>query len=138
MLGILSIISTHYQNIACEKLKTRTAMDINMHLLEHVKRFPMKFFIDKNPTYINQRLNMDSNDVVIFLINDVLQLITNILNIGVAVIIMILINMKIALLLTLLIPIYVFLYLVFKRLFYATRKEFVEHQNLFFSSILIL
>jgi len=107
-------------------------IDLNFYVLNHVVKLPVLYFKATNSTYLNQRINADSNTVISFVLGNILEVITNALTIIFLTYVSIKINVKLTLVLIPLIPVYVFLYFAFRKPLYKQGYDLKEKQNKFF------
>jgi ATP-binding cassette subfamily C protein len=113
------------------RFEAKTAFDLNYDILEHVKKLPLSFFKKVNATYLNQRINLDSNNVISFLINDVIGMCFKWISFLIAVIVLFKINNIIAISLVVLVPLYLILYLSFKSSLFNIAYILKEEQDHF-------
>ena len=60
-------------------LQSHAGFGLNADTLEHVKHLPQAFFEGFNASYYNQQINHDANDLVIFVINSVVGVSSNVI-----------------------------------------------------------
>lgn len=134
-LNIIKSILSYISKLSYAKIQTKSAYDLNYSILYHMKALPISFFNDKDPVYLNQRINNDSNSIISFYIDFILNLFTNVLNLVFSIIIAINIDIKIALILIVLVSIYIYTYNIFKSKIFKATLEFKEKQSNIFSKL---
>jgi ABC-type multidrug transport system fused ATPase/permease subunit len=103
MLGIVSSFVSNYSYV---KLQTKSAIDLNLSVLNHVSKLPILYFKDIDTTYLNQRINSDSNTLVSFILNNILNIIIKALTLIFLFYVSFKINRKITIISMPLIPLY--------------------------------
>lgn len=105
-IGMLGIVSSFISNYSYVKLQTKSAIDLNLSVLNHVSKLPILYFKDIDTTYLNQRINSDSNTLVSFILNNILNIIIKALTLIFLFYVSFKINRKITIILMPLIPLY--------------------------------
>ncbi|MGX4601776.1 ABC transporter transmembrane domain-containing protein [Faecalimicrobium sp. JNUCC 81] len=134
-LNIIKSILSYISKLSYAKIQTKSAYDLNYSILHHMKELPISFFGDKDSVYLNQRINSDSNSIISFYIDFILNLFTNMLNLVFSIIIAVSIDIKIALILIVLVSIYIYTYKIFKSKIFKATLEFKEKQSNLFSKL---
>lgn len=135
VLGLLNIIISNFNNYISTKTQTNMVFDINLKILKHVKKLPISFFDNKDPIYLNQRINSDSNALINFSISSTIQLITQIIIFIIIFFILGTKNFQITIVTLLSIPMYLALYFLFKKKLYKVIFNYKEEQNKLFSNM---
>ncbi|MCR2044361.1 ABC transporter ATP-binding protein [Anaerosalibacter massiliensis] len=135
LIGIVSIVSSFIMNYSYVKLQTKSAIDLNLDVLNHIFKLPILYFKDIDTTYLNQRVNSDSNTLVSFILNNMLDSIIKSLTLIFVFYISIRINRKLTILLIPFIPLYLAIYFIFKKPLFKSGHDLKEKQNKFFSKM---
>lgn len=135
VLGLIEILLTYLQNIISIKLKTKAGFDLNYFVLEHVKRLPLDYFRKVNTTYLNQRINTDSNAIISFVIDNYINILIKCITFIYIEVYIFYIDYRIGIVLSILLPFEVILYFVFKNPLYKLGYTLKEEQNKFFSKM---
>lgn len=126
---LIQITSSYFFNIVVTKLKNNVSFSIINYLIEHIKRLPLSYFKDVNPNYLCQKINMDSNIITAFAIDNVANCVLNIMTFAWITYYIFNLNIKLALILLIFIPVYIIEYMLFKKPLYKYNLNFKENQN---------
>ena len=77
-------------------LQSHAGFGLNADTLEHVKHLPQAFFEGFNASYYNQQINHDANDLVIFVINSVVGVSSNVVTLLFALFVLGSLNIKLS------------------------------------------
>lgn len=135
LLSCCKIICNYFSKIIYTKIHTLMAYNLNVDILNHLKKLPLSYFKNANVVYLNQRINSDANSVMSFALSSVVDIIYNlIITVGITVLI-IKIDFKIFFSIIILICIYFMSYKLFKNPLYNKGLDFKENQGEFFSKL---
>lgn len=115
--------------------QSSAAFKMNLDVIEHVERVSLKFINSQETVYLNQRINNDSNNIIIFTISLINNFTTNILSLLFSIFLLFQISIIIGLVLSLLLIIYLLMYLLFKKKLYTMSLLNKESQSKFFSAL---
>lgn len=135
LLSGFNVVLGYATNILYTKLQSSAGYNFNTFILNHVKKLPSRFFSNQNTVYLNQRINNDANNIIIFCINIISNLIINFIIIVFTSVILFKSNYKIAILLIILIAIYSITYKYLRKPLFKRSMEHREAQNNFFASL---
>lgn len=108
---------------------------MNEFVLEHVKKLPMKFFKTIDLIYLNQRINNDVNNLTIFFIGLVSDVITNTFTLLFMLYIMLSINKSIIFIVIIITILYIVLFNIMKKKIYFYNVIFQQNQSEYFSKL---
>lgn len=131
----LEIIFSYGFSIIFCKTQANIVFSINYDTLKYIKKTKLSFLSGKNPVYLNQRINEDSNAVVDFLLNVVCDLIVSIFTLAWIVFAVFKIEWKLAITIILSCPIYVWIYLQFEKELNVETYNYKEYRNRFIASM---
>ncbi|WP_350343075.1 ABC transporter ATP-binding protein [Proteinivorax tanatarense] len=134
-IGIFNMVSSFAQRYLNVKIQTKAMIDLNFDVLNHLLKMPIRYFENKNSGYLNHRINNDSSVVVNFLLDNLLNIVSNALTIIILFYISFTINVKMTLILIPVFPLYLFLYYIFRKPLYRRNYDLKEKQNIFFSKM---
>lgn len=135
IINFLELIIVYHQNMVTINLQNEIAFEINFDVIEHMKKIPIQWFNNKNSSYLNQRINSDSNLLSSFIVSNLVSCILNLLTFGIVLFLLCRINFKISLMLIIFIPLYVVCYYSLKKPLYRSNFLYKEKQNEFFSTM---
>ena len=135
LVNLLKIIFEYLQSVLFIKVQTSTAFNINSYILNHIKKIPISFFNKTDISYLNQRINADSNSIVIFTINIFSDILTNSIILIFVIGLLIKINFSIIFVILFLVISYIILYFSMKKVLYKNNYMFKESQANFFSKL---
>lgn len=78
-IGIINIVSSFMVSYSYVKIQTKSAIELNFNVLEHIMKMPILHFKNIDSAYLNQRVNSDSNTLVSFVVGNFLSIITKFL-----------------------------------------------------------
>lgn len=134
-ISIVKIVINYFANIIYIKLQTISAFSLNVDIIEHIKKIPLKQFNKMDSIYINHRINNDSNSIITFYIKTITGITINLITIFYASYFLFKINYYIFALLLILVLIYIFFYNIFKNSLYNKSYKQKEAQNVFFTKM---
>lgn len=114
-------------------LQSHAGYRLNIETLEHVKRLPQSFFVHFDSAYFTQQINHDANDLVIFIISSVVQVVSNAVTLIAIFVILMTLNIRLALVCAVLTVMGGALYLVFRRSLFKKSFDMQEKTARFFS-----
>ena len=134
-VNIILIFLRYFNQKLYIKIQTKAAFELNFSLLEHVKRVPLQFVEKQDMSYLNQRINNDSNAIIIFSINLINNLIINVTSLLFSIIILYRISYFITIVLFILIFIYGIMYIALKSYLFDMSILEKESQSYFFAAL---
>lgn len=138
LFSIISFIRIIIQFIS-QKLyiftQTNAGFQLNLDVIEHVKKVSLNFVNSQETSYLNQRINNDSNSIIIFLISLFNNFVINAVSMLFSLYLLYKINIIIGLMLSLLLLIYFCMYITFKKKLFSMSLLFKESQSRFFSAL---
>lgn len=117
------------------KLQVEAGYNLTKHVIDHIQNLSLTFFANKDSAYLSERVNADCNEVMIFSITLLINVVTNLLTLAVSLFVLFQIDILIGSILSVLILVYVFLYAVFKKKLYERDLKLKESQSHFFSDL---
>ena len=135
LIGIISIISSFVVSYSHVKVQTKSAIELNFKALEHISKMPILYFKNLDSTYLNQRINSDSNTLISFVLSNFLDILIRASTLIIVFYISFKINRKLTMILIPLIPLYLAIYFIFKKPLFKSGYELKEKQNKFFSKM---
>lgn len=123
----------YYQMIV---IQTNAAFELNKELINHTQKLSLSNVEKIDAGYLSQRINSDSNTIISFTLNMLVNFPCNIILVFVTFFFLIQINISIGIILTIISLSYILLYMLFKQKIQDTVLIIKEKQNLFFSVLL--
>lgn len=136
IFGALFISKVFVQYITYKlyiKIQTVGAFTINSEVISHIQNIPLDEVDCIDTSYVNQRVNSDSNAVVSFVINFCTDLGINIITMLFCLVALLNINLRIAVIIIFVLFFYLMIYIVLKKKVYSMSYMFKESQADFFS-----
>lgn len=127
----LNLINNYLYTI----IQTLISYRMNNSVIEHIKKLPRKEYLQMNSVYFNQRINNDSNSIVSFYINLLVEPLKYIILLVVSLFIIYKINKKILIFLLIFFILYVLLYIFFKDKLYYQSYKYKEEQADYFEKL---
>lgn len=135
IISLANIVLGYISSITYLKLQAVSAFTLNADIIEHVKKLPLSFLQNNDVAYLNQRINNDSNNVIIFTIGAITNSITNTLSTIIVCFVLLKYSKVIGLILIVFIIVYITIYLKMKKPIYDKGLDKKEQQNQFFSAL---
>lgn len=134
-ISIINMLTGFLSSYIYIKLQTKSGYALNKHVINHLQNVSISHFVNTDTAYLNQRINNDSNSIIIFCISVIINIVVNAITFIFAASLLISINYKIALILFILLIVYILTYAIFKRPLYQKSFEVKEAQANFFSRL---
>ena len=117
------------------KIQTKSGYELNTYLINHLQNVSLSYFNNTDTVYLNQRINSDSNTIIEFCINVIINVMVHFLTLTFTSIMLIKINYRIAIILIILLATYIAIYGIFKKPLYKIMLKTKEAQSEFFSKL---
>lgn len=131
----VNIIIGYILNLIKAKIGAELSFNINKNMICHMHKIPYLLIAKEDPTYLNKRINEDSNALSQFFIDNIINFTTQWLFIIVELILIFKLNSKIFIVAILFLPFYIILYLMTKRTIYEKSYIVKEAQNIYFNEL---
>lgn len=132
-IGILSVVISFVGRLSKLKIKTKISYALNLKLIKHLELIGIQEFNKYDTAYLNQRINLDSNNVVEFFIENCIIFFLFFLQLAVILIVICKFNLIILFLVLIFIFIYILFYNLLKKNIFKYNSVFKESQSNFFS-----
>jgi len=116
-------------------LQTRLGFEFNRDFIKKLQHAPSRFTDKQDAAYLNQRINNDSNSLIIFCIGIIQNILVNLVVVAVALALMFAFHPVLALILIGVTVVYFVIYVSYKRVLYRASHAFQESQSVFFSKL---
>lgn len=126
---------TYLSEMLYVNLQSHAGYRLNLDTLEHVKRLPQEFFVHFDASYYNQQINHDANDLIIFVIGSVVQVVSNAVTLVAIFSILLVLNVRLGLVCAALVAVGGGLYCVFRRSLFKKSFDMQEQSARFFSRL---
>ena len=129
-LGLLKIIKGFITSLIYVKMQVKMSYDFNMDVIKHIQGLSLSYSSKEDSAYLTQRINSDTNSLIVFCISILQNIITSAITLIVPFIILLTMNWLISVLMLVFIVMYTMLYFVFKKPLYkaglALRESFAK------------
>ena len=132
VIAVLTVISSYIANIQMTKINNEFSYALKKKILEHLLTVKYRAIEGMDSSNIAQKIFSDSDEIVRFIIQNFLGILTKILTLTYIVVFVVKTNIKLSCLFFLLTPIYFVIYKFFKRKVYNASFKYKEEQNVFF------
>lgn len=129
IIMILEVVIFFSKNILLSKIQMSISFDINYYTLEHLKRLPLSYFNDTDAEFLNQKINMDSNILASFIVEDSVDIIVRVIVFICILIYAFKTNYIIGIVFLISIFLYAIIYIIFKNPIYKIGYLFREENN---------
>lgn len=131
LINIISLITLYLYNIKDVSLKNKMSFAIVEEINDAIFEKNIEDISIYEPVYLSQRIEDDATDVIVFLIDNVIETITNVSTLIIVGYIFIGIDIRFVIVFVLFVPFYVITYKALKTKIYETSLKFKENQNRF-------
>lgn len=135
IIKIISLILGYFSSIMYIKLQTNTSFEINLSVVEHLKKVSIKNIYNKDTVYLTRIINNDVNIITLYYINTMNKVIVNIFLFIFGLIMLFKINYILSILIIIINSVYFFIYKLLKLKLYVKNYELQELQSNFFSKL---
>jgi len=135
ILNILRILLGYTTSIIYIKMQVAMGHEFNCDIIQHIQQLPLSFSLQNDSAYLNQRVNNDCNELIIFCITILQNILINFTMFFVTFTILLNMNWVITLIFMFFIAVYVILYFTFRKPLYKVSFDFKENQNKYFASL---
>ena len=132
-INIIGIVGNYILNKLYLKLQTQIGFEMNIELLEHFKKIPLRTITKYNPGYISDRINTDCNVLSNFIITLILNFFNKFFSTIAIIVIVIRIDYRISIIFAVLIPLYLIIYNCLKKLISTRLLKYKECKNEYIS-----
>lgn len=132
-LGLINVIFYYINQVLDAKIKLKSAFELKIRIIEHLRTIPITVYKKYNPSYLNHRTEQDINELVTFVISNYAVFFINAIQIVILLLIIFSISRNIAFLMLIFLPIYYFIYLGIRKPLYIKSYAAKEAQNSYFN-----
>lgn len=126
---------TYLSEMLYVNLQSHAGYRLNLDTLEHIKRLPQEFFVHFDASYYNQQINHDANDLIIFVIGSIVQVVSNAVSLLMIVSVLLILNVRLGLVCAVLVAVGGGLYCVFRQSLFNKSFDMQEQSARFFSRL---
>lgn len=130
-VNVVNVVFQYLSDYINNKMQNTLGFDAKFRLFRMIKKYPMKYFKDKDVVYLNELINEDVAQIFSFVFNSIVPVLTNIFTVIISVVILLKINTVLMIILIALIPIYILLYMVFKTPLFKANYDMREERNIY-------
>ncbi len=135
LLNIISIFIGYLSTIIYSKVQLKMSYNLTKDIVHHIQSLSISYTDNINSSYLTQRVNSDSNEIIKFCLSTLQNILGNIMIFIITFSIMLSINIKITLFLIFFFCLYILLYFVSKNALYNSNYKLKEKKDGFFSNI---
>ena len=137
ILGVISIklLLKYIRNMLYTDLQMKMAYRFNSDVIRHIQDIDLLISSKMEPSYLSQQVNIDTNEIIIFVLTFLQNSIGSCLELVIPTIILIDLDRRLSIVMGIVIIIYIFYYLIFKEKIYAYNQKFKKSQSAFFTKI---
>lgn len=126
---------TYLSEMLYVNLQSHAGYRLNLDTLEHIKRLPQEFFVHFDASYYNQQINHDANDLIIFVIGSIVQVVSNAVSLLTIFSVLLILNARLGLVCAALVAVGGGLYCVFRQSLFNKSFDMQEQSARFFSRL---
>lgn len=116
ILGVISIklLLKYIRNMLYTDLQMKMAYRFNSDVIRHIQHIDLLISSKMEPSYLSQQVNIDTNEIIIFVLTFLQNSIGSCLDLVIPTIILIDLDRRLSIVMGIVIIIYIFYYLIFK------------------------
>lgn len=134
-INVLRIGLGYVTGIIYVRIQSKMGYDLNMDTIKHVQQLSLSYATNQDSAYLNQRINADANNLVIFCITILQNMLSNVIMLVVPLVILLRMNWFVAILLLVFLVVYVLLFVLFREPIYRAGYAMKESQGKFFARL---
>ena len=134
-LNVVRILKGYVTAMMNINMQTQMSYELNRDTHRHLQGLTLSYTSRQDSVYLSQRVNQDSNSLIVFCISILQSIITNVIMLVAPLMILLSMNWFIAVLLLSFLVAYIVLYVAFKKPLYKASFALKEAQSKFFSSL---
>ena len=134
-IGIIATVLSYCFNVFKAKVQKKVVFNSMNEIIKHIQMSDFAESSKYNPSYLNQKLNIDTNKIWSFFFDNVINSIFHAFNIVFVAIALAQLNIKIFIIILFIIPIYIFSYYCLKKPLYEKSNNYKENQSIFYKQI---
>lgn len=131
VVNAVNVVFQYMSDYINNKLQNTLGFDAKYRLFKMIKKYPMKYFKDKDVVYLNELINEDVAQIFSFVFTSIVPILTNIFTVIISVVILLKINAVLMIILVALIPVYILLYKAFKTPLFKANYDMREERNVY-------
>ena len=135
LFSIVGLILGYVSSRLYMKLQTQIAFRLNADAIKHVQNVPLSFILCPDTAYLNQRINSDSNALIIFCIGVMQQIVINAVMVIAPIALIFSFNIYLGIVLIILNALYFLSYNIFKKPLFKVSYEYKEEQSRYFGKL---
>lgn len=135
LFGAVGIICGFISERTYTTVQTISGYSLNKDIIKHVQKLPMCYIKKQNMVYLNQRINSDSNSLIIFCISFLRNFISNLVLVALPLYVIFILSSSVMVIILVNLVLYYIGYIFFKIIIYKANFQFKETQSVFFSKL---
>mgnify|MGYP005942338275 FL=1 len=133
LLYIIKEVLSYVVNMLYIIIQAKSGYSYNKDTIEHLKHVSLLWIENNNISYLNQRINNDANEIVIFCLSTITGFVINIITMLVSIALIFKINICVFIIVSILLAIECVGYIIFKGKIFEYSYELKEESSTFFS-----
>ena len=73
----LGSISAYFANSISATISIKSYINLDYYILDHVQHLPLRFFQSTDTVYLSNKMNEDTEDIISFILNNIVNLFIN-------------------------------------------------------------
>jgi len=134
-ISLSTLILGYISGYIYVKLQTQAGYDLNSDIIKRLQKVSLSFTQGQDTAYLNQRINNDSNGLIIFCVSIIQSIVVNIFMIIVPLFLLFRFNITLSIVLLFVVIIYFVCYMLYKKRLYKVSFDFKEAQASFFGKL---
>jgi len=135
VVNVLSLSFGYIRDRLYIQLQTRLGYALNRDFIQRFQRAPLLFSQNQDTAYLNQRINNDSNSLIIFSISILQNILVNTVMVIVPSVLLFAFNPGLAIILLSVAAVYFTFYTLYRKVLYRASHAYQESQSRFFAKL---
>ena len=127
--------SSYFSNIYSVKLHYKATFSLNLDVISHIQKLPLQYFERLDTVYLNRRVNDDAQDVIEFMLDNIVNVFVNIITVLGLAFILHQYAIELVYLLAAVAVVFILIYKTLKQRLYERSYRQKEAQNSFFARL---
>lgn len=133
--GIMGIICGFISERTYTKMQAIAGYSLNNDIIKHVQKLPIYFIKKQNMVYLNQRINIDSNSLIIFCISFAKNVSSNFVLVALPLYVIFRLSSSVMFIILINLSLFYIGYILLKKRLYNANFQYKEAQSVFFSKL---
>lgn len=133
---LLGILFSYYIKVLIVKIRNNISFQMKYKIINHYHNIPLSESLKYDAGYIYSRISQDVDYLILFFLDNLISIVSNIFVIVTSIIFLAKISYKIVICSVIFLPVYLILYLYMKKSYFMKNKKYKEEASVFSNTLL--